>query len=53
MHRPGTSHEIANAILFAADNEKASYMTGSVIVVDGGYLVGRPADVTLELAESS
>jgi NAD(P)-dependent dehydrogenase (short-subunit alcohol dehydrogenase family) len=39
MHRKGKSEEIANAVLFLASNE-SSYMTGSTMVVDGGWVAG-------------
>ena len=37
MGRVGKPEEVSNAVVFLA-SDKASYMTGSVIVVDGGYL---------------
>jgi NAD(P)-dependent dehydrogenase (short-subunit alcohol dehydrogenase family) len=37
--RLGTPEEIAAAIVFVA-SEKASYMTGSELVIDGGYTAG-------------
>jgi len=37
MKRAGTPREIANGVLFLASDE-ASFMTGSEMVIDGGYL---------------
>lgn len=39
MKRWGTPEEIANAVLFLA-SEESSYMTGSTMVVDGGWVAG-------------
>mgnify|MGYP006199635643 FL=1 len=40
MGRIGEPAEIADVVLFLASNG-ARYMTGQVVVVDGGLLVGR------------
>ena len=37
MHREGRVEEVAHANLFLASDE-ASYITGTEIVVDGGFL---------------
>lgn len=39
LHRAGKPEEISNAVLFLA-SEKSSYMTGSTVVIDGGWLAG-------------
>ncbi|CAD5214625.1 unnamed protein product [Bursaphelenchus xylophilus] len=39
MNRLGTLQEISNVILFMA-SELASFMTGAIVVVDGGMLLG-------------
>ncbi|KAK6019342.1 oxidoreductase, short chain dehydrogenase/reductase family protein, partial [Ostertagia ostertagi] len=34
--RPGTSDEVAEAILFLADRQRSSYIVGHLLVIDGG-----------------
>ena len=44
LNRFGRPEEIANAALFLASDE-ASFVTGSAMVVDGGWMAGRPLDI--------
>lgn len=39
LGRPGTTHEVAHAVLFLAAPE-ASYVNGAVLTVDGGWTAG-------------
>lgn len=39
MHRPGKPEEVSNLVLFLVSDE-SSYMTGSTVVIDGGWLAG-------------
>lgn len=39
MHRAGKPEEVSNLVVFLA-SDKSSYMTGSIVVVDGGWLAG-------------
>jgi glucose 1-dehydrogenase len=36
MGRVGRPDEIGRAILFLADNDQSSFMTGQALIVDGG-----------------
>ena len=38
MGRVGQTHEVASIVLFLA-SEASSFMTGAVVVADGGYTV--------------
>ncbi len=42
MKRAGTPLEIANGCLFLASDE-SSFMTGTELVIDGGFLAQEPA----------
>ncbi len=39
MHRAGKPEEVSNLVLFLA-SDASSYMTGSTVVIDGGWLAG-------------
>lgn len=39
MHRVGKPEEVSELVLFLA-SDKSSYMTGSTVVIDGGWLAG-------------
>lgn len=39
LGRAGTVEETSSAIAFLADNDKASFITGSCLLVDGGKAV--------------
>lgn len=39
MHRVGKPEEVSNLVLFLA-SDASSYMTGSVVIIDGGWLAG-------------
>jgi NAD(P)-dependent dehydrogenase (short-subunit alcohol dehydrogenase family) len=43
MHRPGVPEEIANVAAFLVSDD-ASYMTGSIVTVDGGWTCGFARD---------
>jgi NAD(P)-dependent dehydrogenase (short-subunit alcohol dehydrogenase family) len=41
MHRPGTPEEVAEAVLFLG-SDRASYLTGQTLTLDGGLMAGWP-----------
>jgi NAD(P)-dependent dehydrogenase (short-subunit alcohol dehydrogenase family) len=43
MHRPGTPEEVASCVLFMS-SDAASYVTGSLLIVDGGWTCGYNRD---------
>ena len=45
LHRAGSALEVAHAIEFLADSNKAAYIVGADLVVDGGVLAGAPNSV--------
>jgi NAD(P)-dependent dehydrogenase (short-subunit alcohol dehydrogenase family) len=44
LGRLGTPEDVANAVLFLA-SDLSSWITGSALVVDGGFSAGRPEDI--------
>ena len=44
QHRPGTPNDIANAALYVGSDNAASYLTGAVLTVDGGWTCGYARD---------
>ncbi|MFJ3645258.1 SDR family NAD(P)-dependent oxidoreductase [Streptomyces murinus] len=41
LHRPGTPEEVADAVLFLG-SDRASYITGQTLTLDGGLMAGAP-----------
>ena len=39
MHRVGQPEEVSNLVVFLA-SEGSSYMTGSIVIIDGGWMAG-------------
>jgi NAD(P)-dependent dehydrogenase (short-subunit alcohol dehydrogenase family) len=44
LGRIGRPEEIASAVVFLADNERSSFVTGQTLVVDGGVLARLASD---------
>lgn len=44
QHRPGDPADIANAALYVGSDDAASYLTGAVLTVDGGWTCGYARD---------
>ncbi len=44
QHRPGAPADIANAALYVGSDKDASYLTGAVLTVDGGWTCGYARD---------
>ena len=44
LARYGTTHEVAEAIAFLLDGRRASYITGQILAVDGGFVAAGLTD---------
>eukprot|EP01118_Nematostelium_gracile_P020231 TRINITY_DN975_c0_g1_i1.p1 TRINITY_DN975_c0_g1~~TRINITY_DN975_c0_g1_i1.p1 ORF type:complete len:306 (-),score=94.50 TRINITY_DN975_c0_g1_i1:32-868(-) len=51
LHRTGTAQDIANATLFLV-SPAASYITGDILVVDGGACLWSPRNISREALEA-
>ena len=49
LRRLGTPQEIAKIVLFLSSSEWSSYITGEVIVADGGHVLYEGLDPSLYL----
>ena len=52
LRRAARSEEVADLCLFLA-SERAAYITGAVIPVDGGAMLGAPADILVPVLDAS
>lgn len=46
LARGGTARDVANAVLYLADDEAAAFITGVILPVDGALSAGRPGVMT-------